>query len=361
MTSLIDRIVLFLLSILMFKMNQVDYVTVCLILVVLSMEGIMMYFEEKRVVIISVSVISMLITFMEPRMIAFLPLLVYEVVKVKVYYMVPVHIFVYFVAYNGEMELSDINVLYTLIFVVIGFLMGYKTSAENEMKDNMHRMRDEQSLLQMRSMQSKKELIEKQDYEIHAATLMERNRIAREIHDHVGHMLSRSILQLGAIMAINKEENMKAPLIGLKDTLDTAMNNIRESVHDLKDESLDLEYMVRDIIKEYETLDIQLDYDMGKYLSKEIKYCFIAIVKEALTNTVKHSDGNKVTIVMREHPAIYQVLIEDNGSSQNIAVDKTGIGLENMRERVVAFKGNIRFSNDSGFKIFVSIPKGESR
>ena len=62
--------------------------------------------------------------------------------------------------------------------------------------------------------------------DIHAATLKERNRIAREIHDHVGHMLSRSILQLGAILAINKDEKLDIPLRGLKDSLDTAMNNI---------------------------------------------------------------------------------------------------------------------------------------
>ena len=143
----------------------------------------------------------------------------------------------------------------------------------------------------------------------------------------------------------------------MKDTLDTAMNNIRESVHDLKDDALDLEYMVNDIIKEYKMLEIEFDYDMGNYLSKEIKYCFVAIVKEALTNTVKHSDGNKVSIVMREHPALYQMYIHDNGAAKVINADKTGIGLENMRERVAAFNGNVRFSNENGFKIFISIPK----
>lgn len=47
-----------------------------------------------------------------------------------------------------------------------------------------------------------------QDYEIYLATLKERNRIAREIHDNVGHMLTRSILQLGALSVINKDETV---------------------------------------------------------------------------------------------------------------------------------------------------------
>ena len=55
---------------------------------------------------------------------------------------------------------------------------------------------------------------------------------------------------------------MKAPLNDLKITLDTAMNNIRESVHDLKDDSVDLEYMVKDMVKQYDNLTIEIDYDM---------------------------------------------------------------------------------------------------
>ena len=105
-------------------------------------------------------------------------------------------------------------------------------------------------------------------------------------------------------------------------------------------------------------LELDLDYDMGKYASKDLKYCVVAIVKEALTNTVKHSDATNVKIVLREHPAIYQLLIEDNGNTvKDKHFDKTGIGLDNMRERVAAFRGNILFTHENGFRIFISIPK----
>ena len=45
------------------------------------------------------------------------------------------------------------------------------------------------------------------------------------------------------------------------------------------------------------------------------------------------------------------------GSNKNSNKDKSGIGLENMRERISAFNGNIRFSDENGFRIFISIPK----
>ena len=63
---------------------------------------------------------------------------------------------------------------------------------------------------------------------------------------------------------------------------------------------------------------------------------------------------------MREHPALYQLCIEDNGtvsgrtSSQSTT---SGIGLVNMQERVWTLNGTFQTMNDRGFKIFVTIPK----
>lgn len=362
MASLLDRILLISVSILMFNKNQVDYITVCLILAVIIMEGIIIYFNNKMAVTI-VSAVFIVSAFVQPEFAAFYPLFVYECAGARQYAMVPVQMLIAVITYTGSMEYGILSkeLWSIVVFMVVALATGMRTLRENTLKERVHNLQDEKSYLKQKNMQNHEELIRKQDYEVHAATLTERNRIAREIHDHVGHMLSRSILQLGAILAINKDEKMDVPLRGLKDTLDTAMNNIRESVHDLKDDALDLEYMVNEIIKEYSTLKIEFDYDMGQCLSKEIKYCCMAIVKEALTNTVKHSDGDMVSIVMREHPALYQVLIEDNGSGKGSGTDKTGIGLENMRERVGAFNGNIRFSNENGFKIFISIPKSAQK
>ena len=358
MASLLDRILLFCVSILMFNKNQVDYIMVCLILAVIIMEGMFIYFNNKIATTV-VAVIFIVISFVQPEFAAFYPLIAYECASVRQYIMIPVQMVIMIVAYTESMKYGILSKeVWTIVaFMAVAIVIGMRTLRENALREKIHNLQDEESYLKQKNKQNHEELIRKQDYEIHAATLAERNRIAREIHDHVGHMLSRSILQLGAILAINKDEKLDAPLRGLKDSLDTAMNNIRESVHDLKDDSLDLEYMVNEIIEEFNTLEIELDYDMGAHLSKELKYCFIAIVKEALTNTVKHSDGNRVSIVMREHPALYQMLIEDNGSCKKTNEDKTGIGLENMRERIGAFGGNIRFSNTNGFKIFISIPK----
>lgn len=365
MTTLLDRILLFAISILFINKNQVDYTMVCLILVAIIAEAVMFYFQRKRVTV-GVTLVFMICSLIWPEMVAFYPLFAYECMRYELYSLAGIEVIAALVTnvVKGENELFSRNTYAMAVLMALALVLGWKAQKEEKLSRKVHNLQDEESYLVLKSKQRHEELRLQQDSEIHAATLAERNRIAREIHDHVGHMLSRSILQLGAILAINKDENLQVPLRGLKDTLDTAMNNIRESVHDLKDDALDLEYMAKDIIKQYENLEIELDYDMGQYLSKELKYCLVAILKEALTNAVKHSDGTKVMIVMREHPGLYQVLIEDNGSKGQEAVtalknvsQKTGIGLENIKERVSAFGGSVRFTGENGFKIFITIPK----
>lgn len=359
MATLLDRVIIFLLSILLLNVNQVDYSTVCLILVVIIGICLNIYFDNAFTLKI-ISIVYIVLGLCLPGFASFMPLMIYECARKKIKYLMPFYAFVG-VAGSLLFYADKIQIVQggkVILFMIIAYVLGVRSIAL-EHKDNViHELQDEESYFIQNNKQKQDEIRKNQDFEIHAATLAERNRIAREIHDHVGHMISRAILQLGAIMTINKEEKLKEPLGSLKDSLDTAMNNIRESVHDIKDEALDLEYMIKDVLNVYDSFDVVLDYDMSQYASKELKYCFVAVIKEALTNTVKHSNASKVKIVVREHPALYQLLIEDNGNlSISKKSDGTGIGLDNMRERVSAFNGNMLITKEQGFKIFISIPK----
>ena len=68
---------------------------------------------------------------------------------------------------------------------------------------------------------------------------------------------------------------------------------------------------------------------MSEIIPNKIKYCFAAIIKEALSNVIKHSNATAVKIVLREHPALYQLCIEDNGKGYSEKeADSKGIGLK---------------------------------
>ena len=92
-------------------------------------------------------------------------------------------------------------------------------------------------------------------------------------------------------------------------------------------------------------------------MSRDVKLCFIGVIKEALSNTAKHSDGDSIKIIIREHPTLYQLSIADNGSCPE-KIDESGMGLANMRERAASLNGNINITSGSkGFRIFLSVPK----
>ena len=90
-------------------------------------------------------------------------------------------------------------------------------------------------------------------------------------------------------MIINKDENMKEQLASLKDTLDSAMTSIRASVHDLHDDSVDLKRILDDSISSAEErFRVDLDYDISENIPAKLIFCFAGIVKEGVSNALKH-------------------------------------------------------------------------
>ncbi|HHW22861.1 MAG TPA: two-component sensor histidine kinase [Clostridiaceae bacterium] len=202
----------------------------------------------------------------------------------------------------------------------------------------------------------KNELLEKQDNELSLATMNERNRIAREIHDNVGHLLSSAILQSGALKTLNRDERLSGNIQALHDTLSRAMNSIRESVHRLYDESVDLNAKLTEIINNFSFCEIVYDYNISGNPDKKVKYAFISILQEALTNIINHSDATEVKVILNEHPALYQLIIKDNGKVKKFDVND-GLGIRNMIDRVHSLSGNINIITENGFEIFIAVPK----
>ena len=253
-------------------------------------------------------------------------------------------------------------IYYIILSYFISIIMAVKTRRLLDKSLELQTVRDDSAERNNSLSIRNKYLLENQENQIHIATLSERNRIAREIHDNVGHLLSRSILQVGACIAINKGTPVEKQLLPIKDTLDEAMNSIRESVHDLHKDSFDLKIATEAILEELKNFKIDFEYDISENADKNIKYVFITILKEAVTNIIKHSNGDSVVIIMRELERNYQLLIEDNGkvspNSENYIKEiNEGIGLTNMEERVKGLSGIINFSIENGFRIFISVPK----
>ncbi len=354
MPKLIDKHLLFVTSLLFILAMSMGYETVIITLIALSVMELTTYFYPKNMwqILFLLFCVGCII---KPFLLFFLPVLLYEFAETKKWYGY-ISIILFFI--NISMFTEPWQILLWWIIVVFTTILAIRTTNLCNQQQALITLRDNSVESERQMKIRNKELIERQDYEIHVATLSERNRIAREIHDNVGHMLSRCILQIGALMTIHKkDELLYEQLSSVNSSLNEAMNNIRESVHDLHDESIDLKQSILDATSEIKkTHTVNIEYDMDNQTPRNIKYCIIAIIKEAMSNIIKHSNASKINIMLREHPAFYQLAIEDNGS-QIIKNMNPGIGLSNMQERVESLGGTINFNIENGFKIMVFIKK----
>lgn len=251
------------------------------------------------------------------------------------------------------------NLLVSLIIMIMtsfSILLKYRVETERRMDVRHKELSDTAREMSIQLIKQNNDLIEKQDNELSLATINERNRIAREIHDNVGHLLSSAILQSGALKTINRNDKLANNLEDLHETLIKAMNNIRTSVHELYDESIDLNAKFSDIIGKFTFCEVIYDYNVSVNPGKKVKYAFVSILQEALTNIIKHSDATEVMVAINEHPALYQLIIRDNGKVTNFNTNE-GMGIRNIVDRVKAINGNINIITTNGFEIFVSVPK----
>ena len=203
------------------------------------------------------------------------------------------------------------------------------------------------------------------------AHLSERTRIARDIHDNVGHLLTRAIMQIqaGRVVAQSKgDQSTERILDDVGKTLNEAMTTIRRSVHDLEDEGTDFASQMEDASSEASMGRLKVDLNNGiETAPAPVCRCLATIVREALTNTIRHSSAKSAQVVLRDLPAFWQMVVQDDGGSQQSQPDGThpkepelqrGMGLADMEARARALGGTANSGpNRQGWKVFVSLPK----
>lgn len=194
---------------------------------------------------------------------------------------------------------------------------------------------------------------------VHIAILTERNRIAREMHDSIGHSISSSILQVEALK-ISSDTNSRGGLDLLQNTLSTGMDDIRRSIHNLYNDSLDLEKRIETLCSDAVSLDIDLDYRLEEPLSYDFKFDILSIVRESITNCIKHSDATKLSIKLLTQPKFYSITIKDNGRTftRKEALPDQGMGLISMEEIARKYDGFLNYEFQDGFKIYITLMRG---
>jgi signal transduction histidine kinase len=351
MNRYIDKITVFLLCVVFYAQVHFNFYIVVPIICIIIVSAFQSYVDNNIIRFIVV-VLYCAISVFYPVFLFFLPLACYDLFMTK---WQPGLLIALIPTAAGFQTMPIASCVFISLLTALSYLIKRRTILLEKVRAEYIALRDSTKEFSLRLEGKNKELMEKQDYEINLATLNERNRIARDIHDSIGHLLSNSILQTGALMATCRDDALRERISTLKNTLVTGMDSIRESIHDLHDESVDLYAEVKALTEGFQFCEITLEYDMDSSPERKVKYTVLSVVKEALSNIIRHSDATFVKLTLREHPALYQLIVKDNGHKKETEGD--GIGLKNITQRVESLGGIVNISYDSGFAVFVSIPK----
>ena len=196
------------------------------------------------------------------------------------------------------------------------------------------------------------------------ATLKERNRLAREIHDSLGHYLTVVIVQIEAAIALIESDRERS-LDGLRKAQGLAQKGlaeVRQSVAALRAspaESSSLIESMRTLFEECRVSGVSTEFQLvgtPRNLSPSAELALYRAAQEALTNVRKHSQARTAKITLNYATEVVQLRIHDDGIGAT--EPKRGFGLMGMHERVQSLGGEVRIdtSANRGFTLEVGLP-----
>jgi signal transduction histidine kinase len=185
----------------------------------------------------------------------------------------------------------------------------------------------------------------------------ERKKLSRELHDHVGQMLTALRMELGRIDRLRApaESGVAGAVAECRQLVDAVVHAVRDLALGLRPSMLDdfglspaLEWLVRDVSRR-SGIDVELRVDGDvETLADQYRTCVYRAVQEALTNCVRHANAHHVQVTIRGVPSGLDVSIVDDGTGLNPARRYSGLGLRGIEERVRELGGTMAIRGATG-------------
>jgi signal transduction histidine kinase len=182
------------------------------------------------------------------------------------------------------------------------------------------------------------------------ATVQERNRIARDIHDSLGHSLTVFSIHLeGALRLLQSNPTQAEALLReIKQLNAQTLQEVRQSVSTLRSDPLQersLPAAIQDLASEFQRSTGILPksgIQLPQTLSHELTVAIYRIVQESLNNICKYAGATAVEVSIIQEPSQLQVMVKDNGRGFELNRNTTGFGLQGMQERTLALSGQLQ-------------------
>ena len=256
--------------------------------------------------------------------------------------------------------LSAFDSLNTFLFLVYMIFLLRAQLSENERILNLNRQ------LNAANSELQKANIQLEEYareEEQMVATRERNRLAREIHDTLGHALTGIITGAEACAALMDvaPEAAKQQMQAITEVARQGITDVRRSVKALRPDALekyDLEDAIKQTIDEMQRVsNVEIEYYCNTQLNcfngdeEEVIY---RIVQESITNSIRHGEASRILVDIERKYGTLIVKIKDNGKGcKNI---QKGFGLHHMEERLQLLQGQLTYNGDDGFTVEAQIP-----
>ena len=204
------------------------------------------------------------------------------------------------------------------------------------------------------------------------AIILERNRIARDIHDALGHNLTAQNIQLesGLLLLQNGKYNEAINFFSTsKELCLQSLKDVRQTVSNIKDVDFDVypfENVIMQLIKDFQqTSGIEPNFliSVEDKLPAKISNTIYRILQECLTNILRHSQATEVSINIISQNEILYFSVEDNGKGFNLESKNQGHGLLGIQDRVNNFNGQFSLITEpnNGCQINININIKENK
>ncbi len=202
----------------------------------------------------------------------------------------------------------------------------------------------------------------------HLAETRERNRLAREIHDTLGHALTGIAAGIDAVSILIDiaPAKAKSQLAVIKDTAMRGLKDVRRSVKKLRPDDLEhlsLRQAIEQMVASFSSsTGMTVDFSVLTYpphLRQDQEEVLYRVVQEGLTNAQRHGRATHVSIALGMELGTIFLCISDNGRGADTEKLTPGFGLRHMEERLALLKGRVRYWSDQGFTLEVLLPANE--
>lgn len=208
----------------------------------------------------------------------------------------------------------------------------------------------------------------------HMAEVRERNRLAREIHDTLGHTLTGIIMGADAVLALfdPAPEEAKRRVQVIAQSARDGLNDVRRSIKALRPDALEKasmeEALERLVSSFHQTTSAEIRYEQlagPLVLASDEEDTLYRVIQESMTNAVRHGHATEIHVRLTRREDLLTIEVRDNGLGCGTDAVQEGFGLRHMRERLGLLGGSLTCGNRAeedgqrGFYIVVSLPVRE--